>query len=62
MADEAEILEDHADPAAEAGQAPPRHGDDVLVEQLDQASAWALRKVQKLEERRFPAPEGPVRK
>ena len=39
MRDQPEILEDDADPPAEAGQAVARHGDDVLAEQPDQAAA-----------------------
>ena len=39
--DQPEILEDDADPPAEAGQAVARHGDDVLAEQADQAAARA---------------------
>ena len=51
VVDEAEILEDDADPAAEAGQALPRHGDDVLAEQFDQAAARPLGEVEQFEQR-----------
>ena len=51
MGDEPEILEDDADPPPEAGQALPRHGDDVLAEQFDQAAARPLGEVEELEER-----------
>jgi hypothetical protein len=51
MMDEPEILEDDADPAAEARQPLPRHGDDVLVEQLDQPPARPLGEIEQLEKR-----------
>ena len=51
MRDQPEILEDDADPPAEAGQALARHGDDVLAEQADQPAARPLREIEQLEQR-----------
>ena len=51
MRDQAEILEDDADPPAEAGQALARHGDDVLAEQADQAAARPLGEVEQFQQR-----------
>ena len=51
MRDQPEILEDDADPPAEAGQAAARHGDDVLAEQADQAAARAQREIEQLQQR-----------
>ena len=63
MRDQPEILEDHADPAAEAGQPRARHGDDILAEQADQAAARPLREVEQFAASEvLPAPDGPVRK
>ena len=50
MRDQPEILEDDADPAAEAGQARARHGDDVLAEQADQAAARPQGEIEQFEQ------------
>ena len=50
MRDQPEFLEDDADPAAKAGQARARHGDDVLAEQADQAAARPQREIEQLEQ------------
>jgi hypothetical protein len=59
VGDEAEILEDDSDPAAESRQAPARHGDDVLAEQFDQATARPLGEVEQSQERRLARARGP---
>ena len=53
MRDQAEILEDDADPPAEARQPVARHGDDILAEQADQAAAGAKREIEELQQRRL---------
>jgi hypothetical protein len=50
MRDQPEILEDDADPPAEAGQPPARHGDDVLAEDPDQAPARPQREVEQFQQ------------
>ena len=51
MRDQPEILEDDADPAAKAGQAAARHGDDVLAEQADQPTARPQGEIEQLQQR-----------
>ena len=46
-----EILEHHADPPPEAGQARARQGDDVRIEQADRTPARPLGEVEQLEQR-----------
>lgn len=53
MRDQPEILEDDADTAAKSGQARARHRHRILAEQADDAAAGALRKVEKLQQRRL---------
>jgi hypothetical protein len=48
--DEAEVLEDDADPPAEAGQRVARRVRQLLAEQLDAAARRALRQVEELEQ------------
>src|SRR5687768_17386418 len=50
MGNQAEFLEDDADTAAEPRQPPSRHGDDVFIEQFDEAAARALGEIEELQQ------------
>ena len=58
MTDQPEILVDHSDPAAEAGQRLARQVAQLLIEQSHPAAGRALRQIQQFEQRRLARARG----